>query len=374
MCKTLTTDVLVVGGGPAGLAAAIALRLKGFKIAVADPIRPPIDKACGEGIMPEGVRALTALGVELPPRAWRPLRGIAFFNGQSRVTATFPRESGAGLRRTTLHSALARRAQQMGVVLLWGEQVRARMGAPLEIGGRRAIYDKLVGADGLNSQARKWAGLASVRRQYFVPPRRFGFRVHFQAAPWSDRVEVHWGTDSSQLFVTPVGPEEVCVALLTADPRARVLSQLGRFPEVSRRLKGAAIASAERGGTTLVRQFPVVARGQVALVGDAAGSVDAITGDGLCLSFQQSLALAAALERNDLALYQSAHDRIMRTPRRMARLLLLLGRRPAVRRRAFQILAAEPRLFSRLLGVHVSAPGQTHKLESWLGLGHKPSP
>lgn len=370
---TLTTDVLVVGGGPAGLAAAIALRLKGFRTTVADPLRPPIDKACGEGIMPEGLRALTRLGVEIPPHAWRPLRGIAFFNGSSQVTATFPHGSGAGVRRTALHSALAQRAQEVGVALLWGEQARTPVGAPVEVGGRRAIYDKLVAADGLNSQVRKWAGLNSARRQYFVPPKRFGFRVHFRAAPWSDHVEVHWGDDSSQLYVTPVSPEEVCVALLAADPRARVLDQLSRFPKVSRRLKDAEIASTERGGATLMRRFRVVARGPVALLGDAAGSVDAITGDGLCLAFEQALVLSAALEKGNLGLYQSAHLRIMRTPWRMAHLLLALGRHPAVRRRALQALASEPRVFSRLLGVHVRAPAK-HEDGPWLALGGKPLP
>src|SRR5438105_7308201 len=47
----LNTDVLVIGGGPAGLTAAIAARLKGFDVAVADAAHPPIDKACGEGLM-----------------------------------------------------------------------------------------------------------------------------------------------------------------------------------------------------------------------------------------------------------------------------------------------------------------------------------
>src|SRR6267378_2491580 len=44
------TEILVIGGGPAGLAAAIAARKKGFEVTVADGAKPPIDKACGEGL------------------------------------------------------------------------------------------------------------------------------------------------------------------------------------------------------------------------------------------------------------------------------------------------------------------------------------
>src|SRR3979490_781323 len=52
------TSVLVIGGGPAGLAVAIAARMKGFDVTVADGAKPPIDKACGEGLMPGTMAAL----------------------------------------------------------------------------------------------------------------------------------------------------------------------------------------------------------------------------------------------------------------------------------------------------------------------------
>ena len=48
-------DALIAGGGPAGLAAAIALRQKGLDVLVADALWPPIDKACGEGLMPDAL-------------------------------------------------------------------------------------------------------------------------------------------------------------------------------------------------------------------------------------------------------------------------------------------------------------------------------
>jgi menaquinone-9 beta-reductase len=71
-----TTDVVCAGGGPAGLAAAIALRLRGLHVVLADASVPPVDKACGEGLMPDGVAALRALGVFPERRDHAIFRGI----------------------------------------------------------------------------------------------------------------------------------------------------------------------------------------------------------------------------------------------------------------------------------------------------------
>ena len=72
------------------------------------------------------------------------------------------------------------------------------------------------------------------------------------------------------------------------------------------------------------------------LAGDASGSVDAITGEGLGLSFRQALALADALEAGELQGYQTAQNRLGRRPRVMARLLLLLDHFAPLRKRVLQ--------------------------------------
>ena len=61
-----STDVFIVGGGPAGLAAAIAARQRGLRVVVADGGHAPIDKACGEGLMPDALAELERLGIQLP--------------------------------------------------------------------------------------------------------------------------------------------------------------------------------------------------------------------------------------------------------------------------------------------------------------------
>src|ERR1700753_4476233 len=106
---TYDADLLVAGGGPGGLAAALHARRQGLSVIVAEPREHPIDKACGEGLMPGGLAELVSLGVD--PYGM-PLRGIAYLDQQRRVEAPFRGRFGRGVRRTTLHAALASRAKE----------------------------------------------------------------------------------------------------------------------------------------------------------------------------------------------------------------------------------------------------------------------
>jgi flavin-dependent dehydrogenase len=114
-------------------------------------------------------------------------------------------------------------------------------------------------------------------------------------------------------------------------------------------------ATIERGAITANCSLPRVYRGRVALVGDASGSVDAITGEGLCLAFRQALALADALAAGDLKPYQAAHRRLVLRPTLMSRLLLAMDRQAWLREGALRAMASEPRIFHKMLSVHVAA-------------------
>src|ERR1700681_3998274 len=114
------TDLLVIGGGPAGLATAIAARLAGMSARVVERSRPPIDKACGEGLMPDAVARLGELGVEPAPAECRRFVGIRYLDGEVVAEGLFPRAGGLGVRRLHLHQALVRRAEELGVDLCWG--------------------------------------------------------------------------------------------------------------------------------------------------------------------------------------------------------------------------------------------------------------
>src|SRR3954452_19362083 len=92
-----STDLFVIGGGPAGLAAALAARRRGLVVTVADSCVPPIDKACGEGIMPDGLATARSLGLDLNLTLGHPFRGIRFCDRDSAVEAAFPHGHGLGL-------------------------------------------------------------------------------------------------------------------------------------------------------------------------------------------------------------------------------------------------------------------------------------
>jgi flavin-dependent dehydrogenase len=356
---TEQTDVFVIGGGPAGLAAAIAARKKGFRVVVADGARWPIEKACGEGLMPDTVAALRELGVSAGASDGHVMHGVRFVGRESEVAARFPAECAIGMRRVALHSKLVEHAAACGVELLWSTPVAgiSQDGVTLARGNAgsgafvRARW--IVGADGIGSRVRSWAGLdAATRRDC-----RYAVRRHYRMKPWSEFMEVHWG-DRAQAYVTPVGADEVCVVTISGDRGAKNVALEAEFPALARRVGSAVVAGHERGAITMMQKLRHVQRGNVALVGDASGSVDAITGEGLSLGFREAMALADALEREDLTRYEAAHRRLARRPALMGRLMLVLGGRPWLRERTIRAMAADERVFARLLAVHIGAASE----------------
>ena len=341
------TDVLVIGGGPAGLASAIAARKKGLQVRVVDGAKPPIDKACGEGLMPSTATALRALGIEIQPCDGRIFRGLRFLDGRTKAEAHFHGTAGIGVRRTVLHQKMVEKAEECGVSFLWNTSVSGLIPSGAIVDGKAMSARWVIGADGIHSRVRLWSGLESVSQQ----EARFAQRRHYCVKPWTDCVEVYWG-ERTQAYVTPLASEETCVVLVSQDRRVQFEEAMGEFPELAARLADAELGSTERGGFTTTRRLSRVCRGNIALTGDASGSVDAITGEGLCLSFRQAVALADALEAGDLRGYQSAHARLARRPNLMSRMLLMLGRNVQLRQRTLKILAKDPGLFARLLAVH----------------------
>ncbi|MGA8222768.1 MAG: NAD(P)/FAD-dependent oxidoreductase [Candidatus Acidiferrales bacterium] len=340
-------DVLVVGAGPAGIATAIAASLKGLRVTVADYRLPPIDKPCGEGLLPEAVAALRRFGIGLDSKRAFPLSGFRFTDENSTASAKIEAGPAFGMRRTALHELLVQRAAEVGVSFLWGAHVSDFQRNGARVGGAFVSCKWLVGADGQNSVVRKWARLGSRGTRHS----RFGFRRHFFIPPWTDLVEVHWG-ERRQMVITPTAPEEICISVFSSDPKVRIDAALDQFPEAAARLRGARGATPEQGAISALDRAQAVVCGHVALVGDASCTVDGIAGHGMSLAFQQASLLADALAREDLASYESAHRRASIMPARMTRLLLLMDRSTWLRKKVLRLFAGKPELFSKMIGMH----------------------
>lgn len=353
-------SLLVVGGGPAGLATAVAARLEGFTVRVMDASTPPLDKACGEGLMPDAVANLRKLGVRLLPSDTAVFQGIRYIDGDRVAEARFPAGEGLGVRRTVLHEALRQRAKGLGVEMLWGRRATGFSGNAVETQEGSLAADWIVAADGLRSPMRRWAGLGGAPGKH----QRFAVRRHYSLAPWSDLVEVYWGP-GYEAYVTPVSAEELGVAFLWQDRKTSFDELLEGLPALHRRLRGAKVASRDRGCGPLHQRVKRVARGPLALVGDASGYLDAITGEGLALAFHQAFALVESLQKGGLRNYVAAHRRIARLPNAMTQILLFAERHPAVRRRLVGALKKEPEIFERFLGLHA----RSHRLRDvgWSG-------
>jgi flavin-dependent dehydrogenase len=202
----------------------------------------------------------------------------------------------------------------------------------------------LVGADGLASPLREWAGLALPARS-----RRFGLRRLFRIVPWSALVEVHWRGDA-EAYVTPVASDEVGVAILARADGRNFEQQLAAFPELVAKLSDAEPVSDARGAGPFWQRARRRVTGNVALVGDAAGYTDAVTGEGIALALRTGDALARIFaERGSPAGYERAWLRITREHRAFAALLGFAVAHPRTRRAAFRALAMAPSLFERLL-------------------------
>jgi menaquinone-9 beta-reductase len=344
------TDIFVIGGGPAGLAAAIAASRKGFSVTLADGSEPPVDKACGEGMMPGTLAALRELGVELPAGTGCSLRGIRFIHGDTEVAAEFPAGLGIGIRRTLLHSVLIRKAQECGVTLLWKTPVVGIESDKVLLNTGAVRAGCFVGADGTQSRVRRWSMLNSA----IVYQHRHANRRHYRVNPWTEFTEVYWGS-RTQAYVTPVSDEEVCVVTMgeTAEKVDSGLA-LNAFPKLGVRLAGAALCGHERGAISATQTLSRVWRGNVALVGDASGGVDAITGEGLRLAFRHALALAESMHAGDLRAYTRAHRRLARRPLLMSKLMLHFGRYERLRSCVMSHLRRNPELFARLLAIHTA--------------------
>ena len=311
-------DLLVAGAGPAGLFTAIHAARAGLDVTVVERRPGPIDKACGEGLMPHTLRHLDAIGIT--PHG-KPFRGITYLDRTHRVEARFPGGAGRGVRRTVLSEALHDAAATAGVRIVKGDIGEITQDAnSVRCGGFEARY--LAAADGLHSPIRRQLGLDRPTNG----GRRWGIRRHFQIAPWTDTVEVYWAAHT-EAYVTPVSDDCVGVAILTSR-QGKFDDHLREFPALAERLAGAEGGPARAAGP-LRQRAASQHKGRVMLVGDAAGYVDALTGEGLGIALGGAEILTNAVLADDPADYTRQWRRMSRRYRLLTSALLTASKSPA---------------------------------------------
>jgi flavin-dependent dehydrogenase len=330
-------DLVVAGGGPIGMAAALHAHRAGLDVVVREPRQGPIDKACGEGLMPGAVAELAALGIHPEGRDLTGIRYVDGVSGGRGVAARFAFGPGRGVRRTVLHAALATAVQRAGI------PIDHRPVRSVRDAGDRVLVDgepagHLVAADGLHSPVRRLLGLDATAQGR----RRFGLRCHVEQAPWTSYVEVHW-SPRAEAYVTPVAHDLVGVAVLT-EAGTRFDDVLAHFPVLRDRLSGP--RSRVLGAGPLRQRARTRSAGRVLLVGDAAGYVDALTGEGIAIGLAQARAAVACIAAGRPARYEAQARRLGRRHELLTRALLGATAHAEVRRRLVPAAQAVPWLFS----------------------------
>jgi flavin-dependent dehydrogenase len=293
-------DLIVVGGGSAGMAAAIHAAQSGKRVKVFDAAGPDFDKPCGEGLMPPAIQALRQLGVRMPDAS--PLSGVRYFvdSGRSAYAPFSKSQAAMGIRRRLLRQAMWQRASELGVVIVQetADQVSV---SPESVVVNHDTADYLCIASGAHSRLLKDLGLRSSRRKR-PTGQRSGLRRHVNVKPWSDCVEVYW-RDHCELYVTPVSESCVNIAILSWNP-FQFDNMLKLFPEVLAKIEGATWGDEASGRAPLLHRASRVQSGRIFVAGDAALFLDAMTGEGNTLAIRSGMAVARAIMDGRPSIYR----------------------------------------------------------------------
>ena len=338
------TRVAIVGGGPVGLAAALFASRAGMTPIIIEARDQDGDKACGEGLMPGVMPLLDTLDLDPPGHD---LLGISYRQGATRVDHLFPDTPGRGVRRTALIEAMRAQADRRGV-----ERMHARVTALTQDASGVRLHcadaddvaaDYVLGCDGLHSTIARQLGLVA---QPSRRARRYGLRQHFDRAPWSSMIEVYYAGDA-ELYITPVDEHTVGVAVL--GPKGINLAEtIARVPQLSAELRGALPASRLRGAGPFPYRVRRAQVGRVLLVGDAAGYVDAITGEGLRVGFAQAREAITALHAGNPSSYPKRWRTVTREFRVLTKGLVIVASSP-LRHAIVPVSSKTPRLFGAII-------------------------
>ena len=390
-------DVIVVGAGPSGSAAAAILARGGVRVLLLDRAVFPRPKPCGDYLNPGCGALLGRLGVgdALSRSGARRVRGMRVVAPDGcAVTLPFSRGAGWAMPRQMLDHILLSHAIALGTSVVEHARVtavhqdRTRVYVAVERGRamRRESYAApvLIGADGLHSSVARAVGAGG-------PPRlgRFTVGAYLEGVARETTDREREETDTGELHIgpdrycgvayLPGGLANVTIALGRADLRAwrgaleaRYWSTLATFPGLAGRLTRARRAArfVTSGPLAYFRRRAV--SGNVLLTGDAAAHIDPFTGQGVYLALRGAELAAAAVTRalsrdGEAHAALEAYDRARSSEFGLvfltSRLLQCLAFRPMVIRRAIRRMTAHPDLGARVIGVtgNEESPGSVFR-------------
>lgn len=382
----LAFDVVITGAGPAGSTTAQRLARAGFRVALVDAQRFPRFKPCGEFMSPEVLPLLRDLGVfdDVQRVGAREVRGMLLHAHGQRVHGRFvdvgralaPFDHGWAVRREVFDEVLLRAALRTGGVEFF-EGFRAfelLRGADGTVEGLRAknaggeVLELLgsftIGADGVRSMVASELGV----RQPTKWLDKLALTTRYSDVPWGERAEVHF-LEHGFFACAPVDGGLVSLNLVldaaefarTGLPRDEALEHwLELTPALGQRIRAGRRVDPVRGIGSMAMTTRAQTFDGAALVGDASGYVDPVTGEGIFFALKGAEALATALtralhaRRRDaaaLAPYLEVRSREI-APRAALSTLLQRGlKHPSLVRAAFGVLARRPQLVDTLVSI-----------------------
>lgn len=379
-------DIAIVGASIAGASCAIALAPEGYRILLLDQAVFPRDKPCGEGIMPQGVQILAEFGLlpEILAQGATEIRGMRYRNRQGvKAEADFP-PGAAGIsfavvmRRYCLDNLLLQRAKsfpnvtvregfRVAEVVEENHVVKGIAGHPAGSPAQREVFyaPLTIGADGRDSVFHVACALSKT----YLPRKRFGVTGHLSGVEGlSSYVEVLPHPDG-EIYVAPCGQDVSLVALLL-EQRAMKFFKGDLGGHYMSFLRGAEGFRERMSRSDLIP--PVFAVGPLGftiepcyrpgllLIGDSAGFLDPITGEGMTLALK-SVKAAVPLIKEAFAVrdfgaafgrrYADDRFRLIEDVFRFTRLLLTVSRYKFIADRAVRRMSHDERLFQKLLGI-----------------------